>query len=738
MAALPPGNFEAEFHPEDNDDDENVLTLQTVRDNIVSGNTQRIYTSDLSHFLKWIQENENEWLTEYGNQRITEIVVRQEGENNRRYKSRMTTQFSALLRLAPTNPIVDVNQIQVPRFLEYVFSLRPSRGGGIFLSKSAYGNKRASLNHLFRLHNMCGYPEAFKQELSNLYKGLYHQLARHRRDHVDNDEDVNHEGGRLNMSTILYRRLAKLFLDMGTDEGVFAHTFLILSWNLACRCNNTAKIKLVDISWNIFDAFTICFSTSKMDQMGDASKYERHLYANPFQPEICPVLSLGMYFTACFGNVNAIPINSFLFPGENQDARFSNILKRTVNENWDEIARMGYSDHRELGTHSVRKGAVSYLHSIGNGPPEGAISLRAGWTMGKVKDIYVKYVASGDQLVGRCISLLSPIRDDFGASPPMFENNEQQWIDETRQGQFRQIANVNGYMRLTEMLLASIIHHRQWLMVNLEANHVFLQSSMVSLNHRLVFENATVVRFPWNDNVNSYTGIPANTAIMQALAQVRLEQNGLGIVVEEGTRRALREEGIAAGVATPAMLAALENSIRDMLDNFNNNGNNNNNNNNAQAEMDDENDNGMVLHEYLDSYHRVPQDWRFPRNSVHDLWRQWWIGDRFRNVWPLRHVRIQDIRHLDNIPIGDNERHGRRGRNANLRRPTSKILSDMRFLMNHVHRTVVSRNLYEENKTIESVDRMFAGVADVYNFSNNPRNGQLNWITTVAQLRKRG
>ena len=58
--------------------------------------------------------------------------------------------------------------------------------------------------------------------------------------------------------------------------------------------------------------------------------------------------------------------------------------------------------------------------------------------------------------------------------------------------------------------------------------------------------------------------------------------------------------------------------------------------------------------------------------------------------------------------------------------------------MNHVHRTVVSRNLYEENKTIESVDRMFAGVADVYNFSNNPRNGQLNWITTVAQLRKRG
>lgn len=426
---------------EDDDDEEEqdnilaLLTVQTLRDNIVSPQTLRIYTSDLQHFLRWLQLNENRWLTPHGNRRIADIVVQQEAENDRVYKTRVTREFANLLRNSPTEPLVYLNRIAPPRFMQYLFTLHEERGN--FLSKSAYGNKRASLNHLFRLHNSSGCPEAFKAELSNLYRGLYRQIAVHQVEvQGDNEEAIINREGRLNMSTILYKQLAELFLGFGTDEGVFAHCYLVLSWNLACRCNNTARIRFSNINWNTcFDAYSIMFATTKTDQLGEAAKYPRHIYANPFQPEVCPVLALGIYLTTCFGGMAQIPNHSFLFPGEAQDSRFANILRRTVNDNWDIVARMGYQ-RGDIGTHSIRKGAVSYLNAIADGPSEGSISVRAGWSMGRVKDIYIKYVASGDQYVGRCASLLSLLRDDFGASPPLFVDDNNEWIDATRRGQF--------------------------------------------------------------------------------------------------------------------------------------------------------------------------------------------------------------------------------------------------------------------------------------------------------------
>ena len=57
---------------EDGEEQENnpaLLTVQTLRDNIVSAQMLRIYTSDLQQFLRWLQINENRWLTPHGNQR---------------------------------------------------------------------------------------------------------------------------------------------------------------------------------------------------------------------------------------------------------------------------------------------------------------------------------------------------------------------------------------------------------------------------------------------------------------------------------------------------------------------------------------------------------------------------------------------------------------------------------------------------------------------------------------------
>lgn len=204
------------------------------------------------------------------------------------------------------------------------------------------------------------------------------------------------------LSVQLLRALCTWFLEWQTEDGVFAQCFLLMTWNLSCRVNNTLHIKMNDIAWRDFDCFTITFAHSKTNQTGEEAKYPRHMFANPVDPVVCPVLSLSFYLTSCF-NSFTVSDDSPLFPGAPQENRFSRILKRVLVEHQAEVNAMGF-ELDEIGTHSIRKGASSYLTSLPGGPPAAVSSLRGGWTMGNVKDRYFKYQEAGDQYVGRCLA----------------------------------------------------------------------------------------------------------------------------------------------------------------------------------------------------------------------------------------------------------------------------------------------------------------------------------------------
>ena len=49
------------------------------------------------------------------------------------------------------------------------------------------------------------------------------------------------------------------------------------------------------------------------------------------------------------------------------------------------------------------------------------ICLRANWTLGGVKDRYIKYKKSGDQFVGRAVSGLPILKKYLSISPPYFD-----------------------------------------------------------------------------------------------------------------------------------------------------------------------------------------------------------------------------------------------------------------------------------------------------------------------------
>jgi hypothetical protein len=98
---------------------------------------------------------------------------------------------------------------------------------------------------------------------------------------------------------------------------------------------------------------------------------------------------------------------------------------------------------------------------------------------------------------------------------------------------------------------------------------------------------------------------------------------------------------------------------------------------------------------------------------VLDLWRAWWIGDTVHNVFPLKHLTLGDVKHLDKLPITDDELHARTGANSDKRRPTRKLLYEMRWLMKYMEAKVEERNVFPREITHVTVEKMFADICDI-------------------------
>ena len=77
---------------------------------------------------------------------------------------------------------------------------------------------------------------------------------------------------------------------------------------------------------------------------------------------------------------------------------------------------------KDLGVHSLRKGAASYV-SLGStyGPPQVATNIIAGWMMGQIQDTYLRFEAAEDQYVDSVVSGLPIYSPKFTVLPPQFD-----------------------------------------------------------------------------------------------------------------------------------------------------------------------------------------------------------------------------------------------------------------------------------------------------------------------------
>ena len=183
------------------------------------------------------------------------------------------------------------------------------------------------------------------------------------------------------------------------------------------RAENCVDCKINHITFKN-DSLVFQFAKSKGHQNGEEHVGPWHVYANPSEPHLCTHLSLARYL---FTYPQLLLNGTALFQGSSQYNRYSRLFNQLLKDNEVVLKTMGV-EPGDLGTHSCRKG-VGTMVAAGCtvSPPIVSICVRAGWTMGGVKDKYLKRENAGDQYVGRCASCLNQLEKEFAVSCPYFD-----------------------------------------------------------------------------------------------------------------------------------------------------------------------------------------------------------------------------------------------------------------------------------------------------------------------------
>ena len=423
-----------------------------------------------------------------------------------------------------------------------------------------------------------------------------------------------------------------------SQDMIFAKTFLVVCWNLMCRSSNGFGVHHSHITWR-GDALVIFFHHMKNDQSGSRPKDGRHIYANTFCPEICPVLTLGMFWASTAFDASSTK----LFPGNNQYERFRKAFMRSLKQETvlKELERRGLN-FTEIGSHSIRKGAATYCSSGTTcEPPSTAVHLRAGWTLGGVQNTYLRYEQAGDMFVGRTVCGLPYTSYKFGTLPPHFVVRTDTVTRATRLV-FKGLPSELNFVG--EHCLASLVFHKDWLQENLAKNHPILATPLFTTSLAMELSGSIQTGFG-AEGLMKPTGLPPQVALlmqMQGLKEsacetlMKLDENRNKIVAD--LTKEMERKAVHAGVVT---FEGLEHHLRKCLEDFGV-GRNVQNVQGSDEEIDEESSN-HGFHFYNGTFHRVPESFRLPKCPTSHLWSLWCCGNTEERIPAFRKLLPADL-----------------------------------------------------------------------------------------------
>ena len=190
----------------------------------------------------------------------------------------------------------------------------------------------------------------------------------------------------------------------------------------------------------------------------------------------------------------------------------------------------------EVGTHSLRKGAVTYVSGGCTGGPSAiATILRAGWTLNGVEGRYFRYEAAGDQFTGRTVTGLPLASSGFGVLPSHFIGlgieEKESIIDAALPGIDRVCSSVEPVVLLC---IASLAYHREFLRAVLSSENPVFQNRL--FRSGLIDRIAEKVSCGERSISMTPSGTTVHSALFKELQQIRGQLDAVHNSVKDGGR----------------------------------------------------------------------------------------------------------------------------------------------------------------------------------------------------------
>ena len=189
-------------------------------------------------------------------------------------------------------PVV-LQHVSFSEFTKYMLDFRSKDEDGVlhYLSKSAYGHMKSAFGNLFKTSGQ-NMESVLAAELNQFLNSLSRKIAEAK---VSSGQSLDE--GKKPMSFAVYQLMCRKLLESDQADTLFAHTYLVLEWNLMARAHMIAGMDVAHVEWGQ-DSLLFFFGKSKRNQTGEDADRPFHVYSNPENPEICPVLALANYLVA--------------------------------------------------------------------------------------------------------------------------------------------------------------------------------------------------------------------------------------------------------------------------------------------------------------------------------------------------------------------------------------------------------------------------------------------------------
>lgn len=184
---------------------------------------------------------------------------------------------------------------------------------------SLVGSYRSALVWMYEKENM-----KFDDETSLTFASFSGGYKRHVAEKKLNGEMKLKEGmSPITSNGYVFVASEAMMQQRDHQQGIFAHLFLLLCWNLMARSVSVGSLMLQHISWEN-DSLLITTPNHKGDQEGN-NCYPKHVYANTENPLICPILSMAILLFS--GGWRRDGAKHMLFAGNATESRFGKWLR---------------------------------------------------------------------------------------------------------------------------------------------------------------------------------------------------------------------------------------------------------------------------------------------------------------------------------------------------------------------------------------------------------------------------